>query len=132
MNKFISCYGGKYRRNLLTFPETLKISCLWSVFIIMENISLILLQRFSSSLSPGTTFRLYYSFLTALIHIYHGLWLPLKYLYISTEERIELNTCNSTFYELHLKLLKTFNTKYCFSCGFCKYFFFSLNICLYL
>ena len=61
----------------------------------MENISLILLQRFSSSLSPGTTFRLYYSFLTALIHIYHGLWLPLKYLYISTEERIELNTCNS-------------------------------------
>ena len=82
----LNCYGGKYRRNLLTFPETLKISCIWSFFIMMENITLILIQRFSADLSPRTTFMIYYGFLAALIHFYHGLWLPVRYLIISRDQ----------------------------------------------
>ena len=85
-----SCYGGKHRRNLLTFPETLQISCLWSFFIISENITLILIQRFSTTLSPRTIFMVYYGFLSVLIQLYHGLWLPIKYLRISREEYYEL------------------------------------------
>ena len=87
---FFSCYGGKYRRNLLNFSESLKISCLWSFFIILENILLILIQRFSASLSSRTIFMIYYGFISSIIHLYHGLWLPSKYLNISREEYYQL------------------------------------------
>ena len=56
----------------------------------MENILLILIQRFSASLSSRTTFTIYYSFIILLIHLYHGLWLPSKYLQISREEYYQL------------------------------------------
>ena len=56
----------------------------------MENILLILIQRFSSSLSSRTTFTIYYVFIIVLIHLYHGLWLPSKYLRISREEYYQL------------------------------------------
>ena len=56
----------------------------------MENILLILIQRFSASLSSRTIFILYYSFIIVLIHLYHGLWLPSKYLNISREEYFQL------------------------------------------
>ena len=55
-------------------------------FIMMENITLILIQRFSADLSPRTTFMIYYGFLAALIHFYHGLWLPVRYLIISRDQ----------------------------------------------
>ena len=56
----------------------------------MENILLILIQRFSASLSSRTIFILYYGFIIVLIHLYHGLWLPSKYLNISREEYYQL------------------------------------------
>ena len=84
------CYGGKYRRNLLNFSESLKISCLWSFFIIMENTLLMFVQRFSASLSSRTIFMIYYTFTILLIQLYHGLWLPCKYLMISREEYYQL------------------------------------------
>ena len=62
----------------------------------MENILLILIQRFSASLSSRTIFIIYYSFIIVLIHLYHGLWLPSKYLYISREEYYQLWTERKT------------------------------------
>ena len=56
----------------------------------MENVLLILIQRFSASLSSRTIFIIYYSFIIVLIHLYHGLWLPSKYLNISREEYYQL------------------------------------------
>ena len=52
----------------------------------MENITLILIQRFSADLSPRATFIIYYGLLATLIHVYHGLWLPVRYLVLSREE----------------------------------------------
>ena len=56
----------------------------------MENILLILIQRFSASLSSRTIFIIYYSFIIVLVHLYHGLWLPIKYLMVSRAEYYQL------------------------------------------
>ena len=53
---------------------------------ILENIIFLLIPQFTATIEPKTTFMIYYTLLTGLIPLYHGLWLPLKYLWISRQE----------------------------------------------
>ena len=81
-----SFFGGKYRRNLLTLPESVWIFYIWPLYVIIENTLFMMMQRFSALLNPQTTFVLYYGLVTVTIQFYHGLWLPIKYLLISREQ----------------------------------------------
>ena len=49
-----------------------------------------MIQWFSAVLSPQTTFLIYYGLVTVTIHLYHGLWLPIKYLLVSRAEYYQL------------------------------------------
>ena len=56
----------------------------------MENIIFMMIQRFADILTPATTFLIYYGLVTVTIHLYHGLWLPTKYLLVSRAEYYQL------------------------------------------
>ena len=74
----------------MTLTESLWIFYIWPSFIIIENITFMMIQRFSDILSPQTTFLIYYGLVMVTIHFYHGLWLPIKYLMVSREEYYQL------------------------------------------
>ena len=70
------------------------------MFIIIENILFMMMQRFSALLNPQTTFVLYYGLVTVTIQFYHGLWLPIKYLLISREPSGALQIFSMIFRKL--------------------------------
>ena len=75
-----SAYRGKYRRNIFTYAETLSYNSYWCLFIITENFLLFILEIYSQDISKDLKYFLHNSFCTVFIDIFHGLFLPLKYL----------------------------------------------------
>ena len=76
----------------MTLTESLWIFYIWPLFIIIENIIFMMIQRFSAILNPQTSFLIYYGLVMVTIHFYHGLWLPIKYLMVSRAEYYQLWT----------------------------------------
>ena len=73
-----SCYGGMYRRNLMTLSESLNNSFFWSSFIIFENVLLLVLRIYSEELGEKQIFVIYNTFFFLFGDIYICLYLPLK------------------------------------------------------
>ena len=75
-----SAYGGKYRRNIFTYKETLSYNSYWCFFIILENTILIVMEVYSQHISKEARFIIHHLFCFIFIDIFHGLYLPLKHI----------------------------------------------------
>lgn len=84
--KTFGCYGGKYRRNLQTFKESLSQNAYWISFVVLENILVALLRMFSDIFEENTIFLIYNIFFFIFGDIAIGFLLPLRYLMISTRK----------------------------------------------
>ena len=81
-----SAFGGKNRRNVFTYLETFQYNCLWAAFIIVENLLLLFLEVYSENISEDVRYALYHVPCFLFIDIFHGLYLPLKYLISSRDQ----------------------------------------------
>ena len=79
--------GGKYRRNIFTYAETLSYNSYWCCFIMLENSLLIVLEQYSEHISKEVRYNLHNIMCILFIDIFHGFYLPLKH----------IHTCHSHF-----------------------------------
>ena len=80
-----SALGGKYRRNIFTYAETLKYNSCWCIFIIVENALLIGLEVYSEEVSREVIYALHHLLCVLFIDIFHGIYLPFKHLNTSRD-----------------------------------------------
>ena len=94
--KTFACFGGTYRRNLQTFEESVFLSLYWCVFIVLENIIVIIIEAFHDQVSEQTVFILYNCFFFFFGDLFHGLILPLKYIILSRRDYFVLWSSNNS------------------------------------
>jgi hypothetical protein len=75
-----SAFGGKYRRNIFTFAETLNYNLCWCIFIILENMLLIGLELHSEEVNQELSYYAHHIMCIIFVDIFHGIYLPLKHL----------------------------------------------------
>ena len=84
--KTFSAFGGIFRRNIFTYKQTFWSNLCWPCrFIILENAMLIGLEVYSKHLNVNLSCALHNLFCVFFIDIFHGLYLPLKYLHSSKD-----------------------------------------------
>ena len=81
-----SALGGKYRRNIFTYAETLNYNTGWCIFIIVENTLLIGLEVYSKEVGQEVSYALHHLLCISFINIFHGIYLPFKHLNSSRDQ----------------------------------------------
>ena len=93
--KTFACFGGKHRRNLQTFQESMHQAFYWCLFIVFENILLVILESSSNQLGIQTIFIIYNACFYIFGDLYHGLYLPIKYIRLSRRDYFVLWASNN-------------------------------------
>lgn len=94
--KTFACFGGKYRRNLQTFEESMHQALYWCMFIIFENILLMILESLTKQLGGNSIFIIYNACFFIFGDLYHGLYLPIKYIHLSRRDYFVLWASNNS------------------------------------
>ena len=81
-----SCYGGMYKRNLMTLSESLNCSFYWNLFIILENILLLILRVYSEELGEIQIFIIYNTFFFIFGDFYNCIYLPMRIIHTSKNQ----------------------------------------------